>query len=141
MKKPITLITFILSIVCFQFSEAQSIQITSTCTADTVGVPSDAIPMLDHRIDISFPSSILSGQTNFRIGMGTEQGDESALKKAFSTGETGTFDDGCSLTNSGGNLNLCLGTYSGMGDFHITVTPVLSDGSDGSPQTFASHTY
>ena len=131
----------ILALILGSSAVAQSVQITSTCTTDTVGVPSEAIPSLDHRIDLSFSSSILSGQSDFRVGIGTEQGDESALSRLFSTAETGTFDDGCSLANNGGTLSLCLGVYSGMGDFHITVTPVLSDGSDGSPQTFASYSY
>ena len=130
-----------LSVLTYGHIQAQSIQITSTCTADTTGMPVEMVPILDHRIDISFPSSILSGQSDFRVGIGGEEGDESALSRTFNTSETGTFEDGCSLTSNGGTLNLCLGTYSGMGDFHVTVTPVLSDGSDGSPQTFASYSY
>lgn len=108
--------------------------------ADTIGMPAEVIPTLDHRIDISVSTSALGGNTDFRIGLGSEQGDESALNRAFSTTETGTFDDGCSLESSGGSLNICLGTFSGMGDFHVTVTPVLSDGSDGT-KTYGSYTY
>lgn len=137
----LNLFLFLFCALVFNYTEAQTIQITSTCTADTTGIPIEVVPSLDHRIDISFSSSILSGQSDFRVGIGAEQGDESALSRLFSTSESGTFDDGCSLTNNGGTLNLCLGVYSGMGDFHVTVTPVLSDGSDGSPQSFASYSY
>ena len=137
MKNLVPLILIVFSAV--GISQAQSISITSVCTDDTTGLPPEVVTSLEHKVDISFSTSILSGQSNFRVGIGTEQGDESALSRDFSTGETGTFEDGCSLQNNGGTLNLCLGVYSGMNDFHVTVTPVLSDGSDGTPQTFANH--
>jgi hypothetical protein len=115
---------------------AQSITITSTIASDTVGIPADMHASLDHRIEITVSSA--TATSHFRVGMGMEEGDETLLSREFSTSETGTFNDGCSLQSSGGNLNIGLGTYSGLEDFTVTVTPILGDGSDG-VQTYNSY--
>lgn len=111
---------------------AQTINISSIYTGDTTGVDQEHLHILEHRIDVSCAASVLGGTGTFRIGLGFENGDETLYSREFSTSETGTFDDGASLELSGGNVNICLGVFTGLHEFYLTLTPT-SGGTDGTP--------
>jgi hypothetical protein len=128
MKAAILFLSFIL----FGISGyTQDIQITATYTSDTTGLPPDLLPAMEQRIDVSFSSTLIAGST-FRIGLGMETGEETIFKHDFDTGQTGITEDGSGVEVSGGHINVCLGTFTGLESFHLTLTPT-SGGSDGTP--------
>lgn len=97
---------------------AQTLSVTYPAEADTTGMDGIMLLSLEKQLVLTLNSSGASSDT-LVIEVGPEAGSYDLLQRKFPLSQTGTFDDGCFLESSTGDLTVGLGTYTGLATFHV----------------------
>lgn len=96
---------------------AQSLTVSLPSGVDTTELSTGEILALEHSVTASLTLSG-SGSDTLVVELGPTAGSYDLFKREFPLGQTGTFDDGCSLDNSSG-LTIGLGKFTGLSEFHV----------------------
>lgn len=97
---------------------AQSLTVSLTGNPDTTGLSLSEIQGLERDLQLSLTTAGSASDT-LVVELGPSPGSYDLLTRRFPLNQTGTFDDGCSLTSSGGNLTIGLGSYTGLSTFYV----------------------
>lgn len=110
--------------------KSQTINVGFSYTIDTTNLDSEMLSALEHHVDLTIDQSAIA-TSNFRVGLGFEQGNEAFFSREFDTGQQGPTADGCALIDSSGNWFIRLGPFSGFNEVHVTITPLPIGGGEG----------
>ncbi|MCF8460514.1 MAG: hypothetical protein K9G46_07305 [Flavobacteriales bacterium] len=96
---------------------AQTLTVTLVGAPDTTGFSVLEQLALEREVMLEL-SSMGGGSDTLVVEMGTEAGNNTMFLREFALGTTGSFEDGCSLSNTAG-LTVGLGRFTGISDFYV----------------------
>lgn len=114
---PLSLFVAAITIVFSGQLNAQTLTVTLVGAPDTTGFSVLEQLALEREVMLQL-SSMGGGSDTLVVEMGTEAGNNTMFLREFALGTTGSFEDGCSLSNAGG-LTVGLGRFTGISDFYV----------------------
>lgn len=121
MKRPTTLhgVLFgcILSLSSFNLF-GQSLTVTLVGDPDITGLSSEELLSFERSVTLNL-ANLGSGGDTLVVELGAESDSFDLFSRRFALNQTGTFEDGCSLTSSGGATVIGLGSYTGLDTFFV----------------------
>ena len=119
MKCPyLHLLLSLLSLFLSTSAFSQSLNVSLAGSPDTTGLSASEIQGLERNLELSLTTAGSASDTLI-VELGPSAGSYDLLTRRFPLNQTGTFPDGCSLSSSGGNLTIGLGSYTGLFTFYI----------------------
>lgn len=114
------LFSLFLTVCLFSSSKlfAQSLNISLVGSPDTSGLSASEIQGLERNLELSLTAAGSASDT-LVVELGPSAGSFDLLTRRFPLNQTGTFADGCTLSSSGGNLTIGLGSYTGLSTFYV----------------------
>lgn len=97
---------------------SQSLTVTLVGSPDTTGLSAPEQLSLERSVTLNL-SGLGSGGDTLVVELGTESASFDLFTRKFALNQTGTFEDGCSLTSSGGSTVVGLGSYTGLDSFFV----------------------
>jgi hypothetical protein len=111
--------------------QGQTLTVSYVGEPDTAGLSSTELGVLEKSVSLNLPS-ISSGDDTLVVQLGPSIGMYDLFERRFPLGQTGVFNDGCSLDFSSG-ANVGLGSFTGISTFHVRA--YLSSSGVGSAIT------
>lgn len=114
---------------------SQSLTVTLVGGADTTGMTTTEQLALERSVELQLPFGS-GGSDTLVVELGPSVGSYDLMQRRFSLGETGTFDDGCSLETGGSGLVVGLGSFTGIESFYVRA--YLASAGEGSAITLSN---
>lgn len=96
----------------------QSLTVELVGSSDTTGFSVSEYLSMERSVVLSLPL-MGSATDTLIVELGPTSDSYDLFVRRFPLGQTGTFDDGCSLTLSGEGVNIGLGNFTGLSTFYV----------------------